>query len=200
MESTTTSNATNDDNSRTVAPQWMYRLNAATKWYITVANTAGIWLRVPQYEGPLVVVGAIASVYLTDVLKRIFNQNRPADAPFADPGMPSSHALVSCFLAAAWSGLWLLPQQQVGASAMVWTAAAMTSVLRVTCGYHTRAQIAVGAVVGSALGAAWAAGSAVVYARYPRATAVTAWTAYVAGSALFIVQRMTKWVTEEKHL
>ena len=177
-------------------PTFVYRLNASTKWLVAVANTLGIWTRVHCYEGPFVVVGAILAVYFTEVLKEILNHDRPVGAPFADPGMPSSHSLVSFFMAAAWTTLVL--QSSPIASGLVWASASSIAFLRVICGYHSYPQIGVGALLGSSMGLAWAklGTSLSTHALVFRVS----WCFYIMGSGLFIVKNMREWLHKEKHL
>ena len=184
-----------------------YFLNANTKWYVTVVNTMGIWLRVPHYEGPWIVVGAIASAFLADVLKQIMNHSRPAGSPFTDPGMPSSHSLVCFFMAAAWTtlldpSLWITGNCHslwIGRG-FAWTSAATIALLRVVCGYHSWNQIGVGAALGVTMGWVWATTGQIIYQAQPQFTTILAWVLYLAGSALFMVKKMKTWLGEHKHL
>ena len=47
----------------------------------------------------LCILGAVLNALLSKVLKRLLNEARPAGAPLADPGMPSSHAQSLFFFA-----------------------------------------------------------------------------------------------------
>ena len=179
------------------------RLNSNTKWLVTIGNTAGVWSRPHSYQGPFIIAGAIAAVYFTDVLKKMINQSRPDTSVLVDPGMPSSHSLVSFFLAVGWIGA-------IGASGLVGNAevigkislaisAATVAVLRVVCGYHSWAQIGVGAVLGSAMGQAWVMLGRSLHLHYPKTLHDVSWALYLAGSALFIKTNISKWHREHKH-
>ena len=167
-------------------------MNASTKWLITAANTWAILSRLKHYEGPFIVVGAILSSYFTDNLKQVIGQNRPAGSPFTDPGMPSSHSLVSFFLATAWIDLvyhgTVVQQALIGASAL------SVALLRVVCGYHSFAQIGVGAALGSVMGFSWAKFGLAMHHINPQATFLSSWGCYVVGSIFFISKNMRHWV------
>mmetsp|Transcript_13355 Transcript_13355/g.28902 ORF Transcript_13355/g.28902 Transcript_13355/m.28902 type:complete len:270 (+) Transcript_13355:24-833(+) len=184
-------------------PEVIRILNVSTKWLVTLGNTIGVWSRPGKYYGPFVVTGAILSVYITDgVLKKIINQNRPTDSPLLDPGMPSTHSLVSFFLAAGWVASLAAHDTAIAVAgkAVVVAAAASVAWLRVLCRYHTYAQVGVGAVLGSAMGRAWWRLGGVMQEINPHALFYGAWGAYIAGSALFIGTNMSKWHERDKHL
>ena len=184
-------------------PPIVRKLNASTKWLVTLAHTYAVWSRPSRFHGPYIVVGSIAAVYLTDVLKGVINQGRPKGAPFADPGMPSSHALVSFFSAAAWMSV-VAPTAAAGTfsvgQALLLASASLIAVLRVACGFHSVAQIVVGGLLGSFLGRLWIVIGQVLYSGNSRLTFGLAWTAYLSGSAFFIVNSMSKWTTRDKDL
>eukprot|EP00977_Amphora_coffeiformis_P027481 scaffold34615_cov180-Amphora_coffeaeformis.AAC.3 len=192
------------------APTVLLRLNAATKWGVTVACTSRIWFQTADYQGPFVVVGAIASVYIADILKQIINHDRPAGAPFTDPGMPSSHSLVTFFLAASWTATSLADVVMVQptmaswgtllGTGLAWIGAAIVALLRVVCGYHSWDQIAVGALLGIFMGWLWAALGRAVYQLAPAITFRASWASYLLASAFFIAKNMRHWVHKEKHL
>lgn len=200
----TVSRSNENDDSRAASlgrrvPSFVYKVNSSTKWLVTIANTLAIWTRIHRYEGPFVVVGAILSVYFTDALKKILNHDRPAGAPFADPGMPSSHSLVSFFMVAAWSNL-VLPTSFIGITLLLASASSI-AMLRVVCGYHSWAQVGVGAVLGSGMGLSWAKlGSFVATHGHPTAVFRLSWSLYILGSGLFIVKNMREWLHRDKHL
>ena len=106
------------------------RLNSSTKWLVTIAQTGAVWSR-RDFVSPFLVLGAILSAFATGTLKELINESRPAGAPFADPGMPSSHALVSTFAAVGWA----LHLRSTVASALLLSAAVSVSVLRVSGGH-----------------------------------------------------------------
>mmetsp|Transcript_18983 Transcript_18983/g.40026 ORF Transcript_18983/g.40026 Transcript_18983/m.40026 type:complete len:260 (+) Transcript_18983:118-897(+) len=182
-------------------PKLLRTLNSSTKWIVALGNAIGVWSRPRSYSGPFIVVGAILSVYLTEVLKKIINQSRPEGAPgmLSDPGMPSSHSLVSFFAAVGWVASLAAHDGILGKVAIL-VAAATVAVLRVVCQYHTWAQISVGAVLGSALGQAWWYVGEVLHLSNPQLLLYGAWGAYLSGSALFITTNMRKWATQDKHL
>ena len=198
QESTITTSASNEEpiRSSTQAPKFLFTLNSSTKWLVTLANTLGIWTRLPRCEGPFIVVGAIAATYFTAVLKKTINHDRPAGAPFTDPGMPSSHSLVSFFMAAAWGSLVCSGV----AVPLAWAGASTVALLRVVCGYHSWDQISVGALLGSTMGFAWARIGAVLIPSYPQVMQKASWGLYLLGSALFILKDMKEWLHKEKHL
>jgi membrane-associated phospholipid phosphatase len=209
--------------SSSVPPSWVYRLNASTKWVVTGVATWGIWTRITSYHGPFIVVGAIASVYLTDVLKRIANHDRPVGSPLKDPGMPSSHSLVSFFMVSAWisTGWWLLTASSSSAAAaaassttavtktvstLFWKelvlvmGASMVAWLRVVTGYHSLDQITVGAVLGCLLGLAWAKLGIVFFQSFPNTCLGVSWGIYIMASAFFMIKNMKAWLFHEKHV
>ena len=196
--------ATSDDHASTIAadsvlrpasshiPSILFVLNAATKWLVSIAVTTGVMWNPKSFRGPYIVVGSIGATVLASKLKRLINQGRPDGAPFTDPGMPSSHALVSFFVATSWG-------QHIGG---YWTmsSAVGVSVLRVVCGYHTIPQIAVGGLLGTLLGFAWMSAGGSLHMHYPKETFVTSWATYLLGSALYIRKEAPRWLTDEKFL
>lgn len=139
-------------------------------------------------------VGSLAAIYFTDVLKKLINQERPEGSILADPGMPSSHALTSFFLALSWMTV------IDGMNGLLFASAASVAGLRVVCGYHTISQITVGASIGSSLGYLWVSAGKLFYSSKPRLAWGLAWSAYLAGSLVYIFDRMHKWVGEDKHM
>lgn len=180
----------------TPPPRPIRTLNSSTKWLVTAAQTFAVWYR-RDFIAPFIVVGAILATFGTTVLKRLINQQRPAGAPFTDPGMPSSHALVATFAAVAWA----LHFQAAWARVTLLASAALVSVLRVVCGYHSWAQIVVGTLVGASTAYGWMGVGDVVVARVaPRTAVVAAWACYLAGSAAFIAKKMPGWLGKERDL
>ena len=176
-------------------PKFIMSANAATKWLVVAAQTSAVVVR-RDVIAPYIVVGSIGSAFVCKKLKKAFNQQRPAGAPFTDPGMPSSHALVATFAAAAWA----LHQRQyaaTAAAAALWpplllAGAAIVALLRVATGYHTWAQIGVGSGLGVVGATAWmGAGHALLARRALSPLAV--WAAYLGGSFIFITKAMAKW-------
>ena len=191
----------------------LFWLNASTKWLVTAVHTAAVWWR-RDFVAPFIVSGSNLAVLLAEVLKRIINQSRPAGAVPLDPGMPSSHALVTTFAATAWSlhllggGFGLAPPAGHGldgafcrgVSVLLAAGAAGVAWLRVACGYHTVAQVLVGAGIGVVTALGWAGvGAALVCAVTPKAATVGAWAAYLSFSAVFIQARILRsWVSGKK--
>ena len=119
--------------------------NGLTKWLVVAAQTTAVVTR-RDFASPYIVVGSIGASFGAHALKRLINQQRPDGAPFIDPGMPSSHALVATFAASAWA----VHLQRAGASVALLASAAVVSGLRVVTGCHTWAQVIVGIAVGAA--------------------------------------------------
>mmetsp|Transcript_1933 Transcript_1933/g.2965 ORF Transcript_1933/g.2965 Transcript_1933/m.2965 type:complete len:256 (-) Transcript_1933:366-1133(-) len=187
-----------ENSNRKNLPLIIYRLNSSTKWLVTLANTLGIWCRLPHFEGPYIVVGAILTVYFTNYLKYVLNHDRPEGAPFADPGMPSSHSLVSFFMAAAWGSM-VISRGSLGIP-LVWMGATSVALLRVICGYHSWDQIGAGAVLGSVMGLSWAKLGTIIHKVNPKIAIKASWGLYIVGSLLFIFKNMRAWVQEDKHI
>jgi dolichyldiphosphatase len=168
-------------------PGFVYFVNASSKWLIAAANLIGVWLH--KEEGPFIVVGCIAASFLTEnVLKHVINQGRPPGSPLSDPGMPSSHSLASFFLAITWMSV-------VGQRLLFLGLATLVATLRIVCGFHTLAQIAVGAILGSIFGLVWIVlGHGLQQFGNPEILRVCIWFAYVCGSVLFIWKIMAKWL------
>lgn len=175
-------------------PKVFFLLNSATKWLVSIAATAGVLWNPKTFRGPYIVVGSIGATVLASKLKRLINQGRPEGAPFTDPGMPSSHALVSFFIASAWI------QHLADGGQWAMTAALGVSALRVICGYHTAPQIAVGGLLGTLLGYSWSNLGVILDVRYTHATFVISWAAYVLSSALYIRREVVRWCNDEKYL
>ena len=173
--------------SHQVFPAVLHYLNNSSKWILAVANLIGVWM---HKEGPFIVLGCIVASFLTEnVLKRVINQGRPKGSPLSDPGMPSSHSLACFFLAFAWMSF------LAGHEILFLGLATFVATLRVVCGYHTLAQISVGAVLGSVFGLSWVAlGRSVQTLGHPEIVQKVIWFTYVCGSALFIWKIMPKWI------
>lgn len=164
------------------------QLDASTKWLVTLAQTAAVVWR-HDLASPFMVIGAVLAAYLTTLIKRVVNQRRPPGAPFMDPGMPSSHALVSTFITIAW----ILHVPSVALAAALLPAAGIISVLRVACGYHTWAQIAVGVVMGGIMAMGWMSfGATCVLPRHGVSTTAIIYALYFAGSVLFIARQLRR--------
>ena len=129
-----------------------------TKWI--VSGTAALTIITRQDMASVgCVFGAVLNALLAKVLKRIWNESRPAGARLKDPGMPSSHAQSLFFFAsylavAATTAPGPEPWQLAGGAGLLPLAYALAW-QRVRAGLHTPAQVAVGGAIGSATGAAW---------------------------------------------
>lgn len=176
----------------------LFRCNASTKWIVTLINTVALWSRPHRFEGPWIVFGSIVAVYFTNFLKSVINQNRPSGAPFADPGMPSSHSLTCFFAATAWNASPIVVSFEL--KALAWFGAFVVAWLRVVCGYHSWAQVGVGAGLGSLLGSVWVTFGEYLYRQYPTATFGVSWGLYISGATLFISTKMKDWITHERNL
>lgn len=174
-------------------PRVVRQANAATKWVVTAAQTGAVIGR-RDLVAPYIVVGSIGAAFATKALKVAINQQRPPGAPFTDPGMPSSHALVATFAAAAWA----LTLRQPAGQALLMLSAAVVSVLRVATGYHTWAQIGVGAGLGAASAALWMhlGRQWMQLGLSPRAAYMAVYAAYLGGSVLFVGKKMREWRVE----
>lgn len=170
-------------------PRVITAANGSTKWLVVLAMTSAVVTR-RDFASPFIVVGTITAAFTTQALKKAFNQQRPAGAPFTDPGMPSSHALVATFAATAWA----IELHTRATSIALALAAATVSVLRVAVGYHTWAQIGVGTAFGVAGAPAWMALGAVLTQRLqPRTAMVAIYACYVSGSVVFVLKKMSSW-------
>jgi membrane-associated phospholipid phosphatase len=175
-------------------PKAVFAANSATKWLVAAGNTVAVCSR-RDFISPYIVVGSIVATFGTDALKRTINQQRPAGAPFTDPGMPSSHALVSSFLAVGWCTAASSVPMRVALLAI----ALAISLLRVFCGYHSYPQVAVGALIGGLSAGLWMAlGTAILALAEPRTAFVAAWSAYLGGSAFFIARKMASWTGKHR--
>lgn len=170
--------------------------------FVTVAyyhNAAACWC----------LVGSILNSFFSRALKFAINESRPADARKADPGMPSSHAqslyYFATFVAAALligdgSGVGATPMARCGAVALQALAAFLTW-LRVYAGYHTVAQVAVGAVAGAAAGAGWLVLGRSIALPALRAAGAEGvlYGVTIAASAVFVKKFVSRWRAERKH-
>lgn len=158
----------------------LHHVNEATKWVVTAVVFTGLVLR-RDVHAAWYVLGAIAASFVNKALKYAINQQRPASARKADPGMPSSHANSLSFLSVYVAAALLLPQaapllppssapqllltpllpQHLAAAAqplLPWAIVGVgvfLSTLRVLLGYHTAAQVVVGYALGAACALGW---------------------------------------------
>ncbi len=116
-------------------------------------------------------LGILANEILAQTLKRVFQQPRPVSCALVDfcetRGMPSSHAQLAWFAAAVAILAYRRRRDAHPASARVLDAfgallvaahvpmALAVTASRVYLGYHSAEQVAAGAAVGAAAGAAW---------------------------------------------
>lgn len=138
-----------------------YPVGKSTKWVVSaaVAYTLATRRDIPTLS---FVVGSLMNGVLSKVLKRLLNQKRPDTATQTDPGMPSSHAQ-SLFFLGTYAMLALgggtppswLPVSVPAAQGLLLAYITTASLWRVLVGFHTTAQVAVGAAVGTATARAW---------------------------------------------
>ncbi|CAJ1442758.1 unnamed protein product, partial [Effrenium voratum] len=136
---------------------------------------------------PYVTLGGICASFLTKRLKLLLKQQRPQGSAFDDPGMPSSHALVTFFMAIAWS-----MQLGWGLAPVLLSAAVLISVLRVVCGHHSWAQISVGAAMGASMAAAWMALGKEMLSSPSAMSMAVVYFLYIAGSVIFLTKIVRK--------
>ena len=141
-------------NKKSLATNVLYSIGASTSLLLSVAFFAVLAV---QRDALMVsfFMGAITNLALSKVLKKILNQDRPADTVSnavekpSDKGMPSSHAMSLGFietftmLALEWTSI-LLPVY-----------VAISLYYRVQTRLHTVAQVAVGMVFGVTRGFVW---------------------------------------------
>ncbi|KAJ1617323.1 hypothetical protein T492DRAFT_1100569 [Pavlovales sp. CCMP2436] len=123
-------------------------LNSSSKWLVITWQLAALALR-RDLVSPFVVIGMVAASFFCSTLKSAIGHARPSGAR-ADPGMPSSHALVSAFASTAWA-----LELGSGAALGLGAVAASVGALRVVCGDHTWEQVAVGLGAGVACALVW---------------------------------------------
>jgi len=172
---------------------------------VLALNTLAVW-KTRSFAAPFIVTGAIPACFLAKALKKVINQARPAGAEPLDPGMPSSHSLVTFFLATAWvqhlmtGALSPVPAVPlVVPSLLVGALAVAVAVLRVVCKYHTVPQVLVGAGVGASCAAAWTAVGAALLRRVDyRAAVLFSFVAYLGMMTLFVRSFVMKWLSGKK--
>jgi len=162
-------------------------LDSSSKWIVSVAQTWAVVYR-RDLVAPFLIIGAILAAFFAQIVKKIVNQQRPEGTPFTDPGMPSSHALVSAFTAVGWAIY--LPPSNLGPALIA--AALCVSVLRVVCGHHTWAQIGVGASFGSCLAWAWMRFGSWVLLRQDFVTNLSVYGLYGGLRVIFILRSVLK--------
>lgn len=120
----------------------------ATKGAVCVA--AGATCLYVGARAGVVLVGSLTNAATVKILKYTFNLPRPDGSTKRDPGMPSSHAASLFYLARAASR----PLPLFGSVGLV-LGAAIACAWRIRCGYHTFAQVFVGASLGLTVEAVW---------------------------------------------
>ncbi|KAL9671452.1 hypothetical protein QQ045_009020 [Rhodiola kirilowii] len=145
-------------------------LNRLSKWLLSaILGVIVIWRH--DGEAMWIVTGSVVNKILSNVLKRVLNQDRPVSTTKSDPGMPSSHAQ-SIFYAAAYIVVSMVAGLGVNAltlvlSSLVFAAGSYLSWLRVSQQFHTVSQVLVGAIMGLAFSVLWFwAWGAVVHEAY----------------------------------
>ncbi|CAM8984790.1 unnamed protein product [Rhodiola kirilowii] len=145
-------------------------LNRLSKWLVSATFGAIVVWR-HDGEAMWILTGSVLNTILSNVLKRVLNQDRPVSTTKSDPGMPSSHAQ-SIFFAAAYIVVSMVAGLGVNAltlvlSSLVFAAGSYLSWLRVSQQFHTVSQVLVGAILGSAFSVLWFwAWGAVVHEAY----------------------------------
>eukprot|EP00198_Chlamydomonas_reinhardtii_P012244 XP_001701581.1 predicted protein [Chlamydomonas reinhardtii] len=181
-------------------------VNDLTKWAVSAAVFAVLLVR-RDTAVAWCVLGSIIASFINKALKYIINEQRPANARKADPGMPSSHANSLAFLG-AYTALALAqgaasPTSPAGLGAAgVLALSLFLTWLRVRLGYHTTPQVVVGYGLGAATAAAWhwAATHHVLEALQERPelrAAVYGCTGVAV--ALFAVRNVLAWFKEKDH-
>lgn len=177
-------------------------INDMTKWWVSATVFAVL---VVKHDASVAwaVLGSIVSSFLNKVLKYVINEQRPASARKADPGMPSSHANSLAFLG-AYASLAVL---QGGA---LWTGPAAGAVLavslfltwlRVRLGFHTLPQVLVGYSLGAFTALAWhrlGARHALPAAAGDPRLLVALYGLTGAAIAAFAVRNVLSWMRERK--
>lgn len=120
----------------------------ATKGAVCVA--AGVTCLYVGARAGVVLVGSLTNAATVKILKYTINLPRPDGSTKRDPGMPSSHAASLFYLARAASR----PLPLLGSVGLV-LGAAIACAWRIRCGYHTFAQVFVGASLGLTVEALW---------------------------------------------
>lgn len=186
-------------------------LNESTKW---AAGT--IVLGTLLYRRDLLsawwVVGSVLAAMLCRILKFAINESRPPIARKADPGMPSAHANSLGYLATSVS-LWTLWTLSAGSSRMSYPMATLAFILgvplvgmffawlRVILGFHTKAQVVVGWLVGSGFAAWWTQLGVAVTLPALKSHPELQWRLYVATAlavVLFLGVNLKRWVNDFK--
>eukprot|EP00746_Dinoflagellata_sp_MGD_P068350 gnl/MRDRNA2_/MRDRNA2_281468_c0_seq1.p1 gnl/MRDRNA2_/MRDRNA2_281468_c0~~gnl/MRDRNA2_/MRDRNA2_281468_c0_seq1.p1 ORF type:complete len:185 (+),score=30.58 gnl/MRDRNA2_/MRDRNA2_281468_c0_seq1:103-657(+) len=172
---------------------WIRYVNKTTKWVVAGAVVVAVaW---GDLIAPYSVIGGIVISFVTKAIKRAVGGERPKDAPKEDGGMPSSHALLSAFFAAAF-------QDEVSA----WIgfsflgAACIIAWLRVAAGYHTVPQVIVGLMAGFASGRIWACFGSIVLPMIKKSAwgHTSVYGVFFIASLVFAWKFVRRWLSEAK--
>ncbi|KAG2495150.1 hypothetical protein HYH03_006758 [Edaphochlamys debaryana] len=133
-------------------------INDLTKWAVS-ATVLGVLVARRDALVAWCVLGSIIASFINKALKHIINEQRPANARKADPGMPSSHANSLAFLGvytcvALGEGAALSSPRGLVAAAVGLLSLFLTW-LRVRLGFHTTPQVVVGYALGAATAVGW---------------------------------------------
>ncbi|KAG8458689.1 hypothetical protein KFE25_012887 [Diacronema lutheri] len=142
--------------SATTRPWWWRLWLAQTRYVVSLAAFCALVAR-DDARVTFCVAGAVGNALGNKLLKRLIAQARPSGSALHDPGMPSSHAS-SLFFFAAFIALALLrhpPAYGLPSAAALVALAACAARHRVAAGFHTPAQVAVGALVGASAATIW---------------------------------------------
>ncbi|XP_060194067.1 lipid phosphate phosphatase epsilon 1, chloroplastic-like [Lycium barbarum] len=133
-------------------------LNSLSKWLVAaVFGVIVLW----RHDGEALwaASGSVLNVGLSNVLKRILNQERPFSTMRSDPGMPSSHAqsifYTVMFCIVSMVEYFGLNGITAVISALIFAIGSYFSWLRVSQKLHTTSQVAVGAAVGFSFSVFW---------------------------------------------
>mmetsp|Transcript_41035 Transcript_41035/g.54034 ORF Transcript_41035/g.54034 Transcript_41035/m.54034 type:complete len:312 (+) Transcript_41035:1-936(+) len=133
----------------------------STRWTVALSVAAGLVILRDPFTLAMV-VGAVINAFLSKLLKKIINQNRPEEGKSVkeSSGMPSSHAMSLFFFASFLSiasqntASWC-PFSSIAVSTFLFSYAIIASSWRVYSGLHTLPQIIVGSIAGSCTGTSW---------------------------------------------
>jgi dolichyldiphosphatase len=138
-------------------------VNESTKFVVS-CTALGFLLINPTAETCWALLGSVVNSVNGKILKRVLNQERPDGSRKGDPGMPSSHATSLSYLSVYGAASLAhfrdaAPALGYGGQLIVSGALVLVgmwlSYLRVSTGYHTAPQVAVGYGLGSTTALAW---------------------------------------------
>lgn len=184
-------------------------LNESTKW-AAGAIVMGTLLYRRDLPSAWWIVGSVLAAMLCRILKFAINESRPPIARKADPGMPSAHANSLGYLATSVS-LWTL-WTSLGSSYPNYPATLSFVLgvplvgmffawLRVILGFHTKAQVVVGWLVGSGFAAWWTQLGIAAALPNLQSHPETQWKLYVATAlaiVLFLGVNLKRWISDFK--